>query len=192
MEENKFNEYLNSGDSENCKLLIQKLETKLLNEKVEYSRKILKEKILKFKTSYKSLSKEIEICLEKNKREFFKIENNFQNKLNNKIYISSLKDLEYQINNCEEVCIENCENVEFTFFRVKGSIFIKNCINCKFKCISHQIRLYRCVRIYLKIYVTTGVFIEESQDICTEQLFVQGMETKNNLYNRIFDFSNPI
>lgn len=61
--------------------------------------------------------------------------------------------------------IDNCTNVRIVSGPVDNSIFVRNCIDCKFSLSSQQLRLRECENCEFYIYTTTGPIIESSKKI---------------------------
>jgi protein XRP2 len=61
--------------------------------------------------------------------------------------------------------IDNCTNVRIISGPVNSSIFVRNCIDCKFSLSSKQLRLRECENCDFFIYTTTGPIIESSKNI---------------------------
>ena len=63
---------------------------------------------------------------------------------------------------CDSMTIDNCNDSVFILSAVRGSIFIRNCNNCKFVMVCGQFRCRDCIDCDFFMQVKTGPVVESS------------------------------
>lgn len=100
----------------------------------------------------------------------------------------------------DSMTLDRCEDCEFLLSAVRGSIFARNCKNCKFAMVCGQFRCRDCVDCKFFMQVKTGPVIESSQNLsigCAEVSYPELLEHMNkskldralNVWCDIHDFT---
>uniref|UniRef100_T1IP16 Protein XRP2 n=1 Tax=Strigamia maritima TaxID=126957 RepID=T1IP16_STRMM len=115
--------------------------------------------------------------------------------------ISNCEDCNiYIFDHCNMVTIDDCCRSNILIGAVKGSIFIRNCSECKFVLACQQFRVRDCQKIDVYLSVTTQPIIESSSAVkfaCFSFNYPQlenhfrnaGLSEFNNNWNDVHDFT---
>ncbi|XP_039250874.1 protein XRP2-like [Styela clava] len=101
------------------------------------------------------------------------------------------------------VTIDKCIDCQIVLGPIKGSLFFRNCKNCKCLCACQQFRTRDCSRMDIFLFCMTQPIIEASNRMkfgcyqlshagLEKQFADAGLEIMNNTWNSIYDFTpNP-
>ncbi|RWS28299.1 protein XRP2-like protein, partial [Leptotrombidium deliense] len=98
------------------------------------------------------------------------------------------------------VTVDDCTDCAFFFGPTKGSIVLRNCIDCRVMCASQQFRTRDCKCLQVFLYSLTTPAIESTYDVkfacfsffyhdLAEHFKESGLSVFNNSWNQIFDFN---
>lgn len=101
---------------------------------------------------------------------------------------------------CDSMTIDRCVDCELILSAVKGSIFIRDCSNCKFQMVCGQFRCRNCTNCDFFMHVKTGPIIESSNDVrvgCStlyypellKQMKEAELDPLTNIWSDIHDFT---
>lgn len=101
---------------------------------------------------------------------------------------------------CDSMTIDRCIDCELILSAVKGSIFIRDCKNCKFQMVCGQFRCRNCDNCDFYMHVKTGPIIESSKNVrigCStlyypellSQMKDAGLDPFTNIWNDVHDFT---
>lgn len=66
---------------------------------------------------------------------------------------------------CDSMTIDRCVNCELILSAVRGSVFIRDCVDSKFQIVCGQFRCRSCTNCDFFMHVKTGPIIESSKDV---------------------------
>jgi protein XRP2 len=65
----------------------------------------------------------------------------------------------------DSMFVDDCENSEFVLAAIRGSIFVRNCKDCKFVMVCGQFRCVNCIKCDFFMHAKTGPVVESSQGL---------------------------
>lgn len=101
---------------------------------------------------------------------------------------------------CDSMMIDQCTNCQFVLSAVRGSIFARNCKQCKFAMVCGQFRCRECEECDFFMQVKTGPVVESSQNLrigcalvsypeLAEQMKKARLDPAINIWNDVHDFT---
>lgn len=83
----------------------------------------------------------------------------------NQFCVDELDNCKVIVNDvCDSMMIDRCVDSELILACVRGSVFIRDCKNCKFQIVSGQFRCRSCVNCDFFLHVKTGPVVESSSN----------------------------
>ncbi|XP_074599469.1 protein XRP2-like [Brevipalpus obovatus] len=100
----------------------------------------------------------------------------------------------------DSATIDDCQGCTIFLGPAKGSVFIRNCTDCRIMCASQQFRARDCRNLYLFLHCLTKPTIESCESIrvgcysffypaLRDQFKDVGLSVFNNLWGLVYDFS---
>jgi hypothetical protein len=115
--------------------------------------------------------------------------------------IDNVQDCDiYIIDACAQVTVDGARNCRIFIGPTEGSVFIRDCVNCKFAIICRQLRTRDCVNASIALFCRTRPIIESSVDMAftcydlnyealPEQLKMAKLDVLNNHWSHVYDFT---
>lgn len=84
----------------------------------------------------------------------------------NQFCVDELENCKVIVNDlCDSMTIDRCTNCELILSAVRGSVFIRDCVDSKFQIVCGQFRCRSCTNCDFFIHVRTGPVVESSKDV---------------------------
>ncbi len=112
-------------------------------------------------------------------------------------FISNRTDEEVSIPEVKpSITLKNLKGCKVKCAPVHSSVFIEGCEDCEIEAAGQQIRMSGSKGCKLKVFTSTGVYIEDSEDYLVEELTLPlerldeaGFARKQNKWNQVYDFN---
>ncbi|EJW02297.1 hypothetical protein EDEG_03261 [Edhazardia aedis USNM 41457] len=191
MNDDKIIQLIDNGEIEKAYEEISNIEMQIMNEKIKYTKASLMGRVKKLKT-YLSKLQELHAIEEINLKEkgAIKVQNFNDDRKINDIYTITESNCSDNYILGKEIYVKDIKNREIGVYESESSIFISNLCDCTVSCIAQQIRINNCKRLKLFVHTISGVFLEDSS--CIEISALDCGKKTDNLYYKVWDFSNPL
>ncbi|ELA41414.1 uncharacterized protein VICG_01519 [Vittaforma corneae ATCC 50505] len=181
----KIKDYIENGDLDLARKMIESLENKLAEESSSHTREILKSQILNLKRLYSS---KLEISLHSTKysrqKSQLKLDMKSDFSGNYDKLISKCINYQYFTDiQCKNIDLIDCNEIMVKMIECEETVFLKNVKNSEITLKTGHLRVSNCENLCLYVYSNSGIFILDSINIKIEPIL--------NCKLKVFDFNSP-
>lgn len=182
----KIKDYIESGNLDLAREMIESLEIKLTEEPSPRMHEILKSQILDLKKLYSSKLK-LSFCNVKCAEQANQLKLSTKNKFGGaygKLVLDGINHKHFVNMQCKSIDLTDCDGVTAAMIECEETVFLKNVRNSTITLKTKHLRLSNCRNLYLYVFSHSGVFMLDSTNIKIEPI--------SDCELKVFDFNSPV